>query len=274
MKSILRFKIGRSLCKALIAVVAIFALSVFAGVDLFAQRKPVIGVSGYTEGSTARVGMTYVNSVRAAGGVVFVIPVTTDAAIIDEILDNIDGLVMTGGEDVSPLIFGEQPHLRLGEVVPERDTFDLTLIKRAIERGIPVLGICRGEQSMNIAMGGSLYQDIPTQVKDAVQHRQVAPNYYGSHTIKIVKGSLLNRLLGVEEINVNSFHHQAVKDLAPGFKITARATDGVVEAIESENGKAFGVQFHPEGFVNHGDMRFLPIFEHLVKMASEYRATK
>lgn len=241
---------------------------------LSAQKKPVIGVSCSIDGSTVEAGMTYVVSVRKAGGIPFVIPLTTSGKEIDEYLDRIDGLLMIGGEDVSPLLFGQQPSKSLGEVVPDRDIYDLALIRKAVKRGIPVLGICRGIQCLNIAMGGDLIQDIPSEVQDAIQHRQNAPRSYGSHTITITKGSLMANLLGVDEIAVNSFHHQACGKVAPGYKVTARASDGVIEAIESADGKSFGVQFHPEGFVYSGKKEFLPIFQHLVKLAGEYAASR
>lgn len=249
-------------------------LMLLVPLGLSAQKKPVIGVSCSIDGSTVEAGMTYVVSVRKAGGIPFVIPLTTSGKEIDEYLDRIDGLLMIGGEDVSPLLFGQQPSKSLGEVVPDRDIYDLALIRKAVKRGIPVLGICRGIQCLNIAMGGDLIQDIPSEVQDAIQHRQNAPRSYGSHTIKITKGSLMANLLGVDEIAVNSFHHQACGKVAPGYKVTARASDGVIEAIESADGKSFGVQFHPEGFVYSGKKEFLPIFQHLVKLAGEYAASR
>ena len=249
-------------------------LMLLVPLGLSAQKKPVIGVSCSIDGSTIEAGMTYVVSVRKAGGIPFVIPLTTSGKEIDEYLDRIDGLLMIGGEDVSPLLFGQQPSKSLGEVVPDRDIYDLALIRKAVKRGIPILGICRGIQCLNIAMGGDLIQDIPSEVQDAIQHRQNAPRSYGSHTIKITKGSLMANLLGVDEIAVNSFHHQACGKVAPGYKVTARASDGVIEAIESADGKSFGVQFHPEGFVYSGKKEFLPIFQHLVKLAGEYAASR
>lgn len=229
------------------------------------RKKPVIGISSYVEGATAKLGMTYVESVRLAGGLPFIIPLTVDTAQIADIVANIDGLVLTGGEDVSPFLFGEEPHKNLGTVVPDRDIFDIELCRAAIKAGKPVLAICRGEQVLNVALGGSLYQDIPTQVEGAVQHSQKAPRDYGSHTIRIAENSLLYKLLGVNEIKVNSFHHQGVKDLGKDLKVTATAPDGVIEAIEIEGAPVLGVQFHPEGFVYAGNLTFLPIFEWVVK---------
>ena len=157
--------------KKLIFAAAVLMLLIPLG--LSAQKKPVIGISCSIDGSTVEVGMTYVVSVRKAGGVPFVIPLTTSEKEIDEYLDRIDGLLMTGGEDVSSLLFNQEPSLYQGEVVPNRDKYDLTIIRRAIKRGIPVFGICRGEQCLNIAMGGDLIQDIPSTVPDAIQHRQL-----------------------------------------------------------------------------------------------------
>lgn len=253
---------------------AIAVVMLLVPLGLSAQKKPVIGVSCSIDGSTVEAGMTYVVSVRKAGGIPFIIPLTTSEKEIDEYLDRIDGLLMIGGEDVSPLLFGQQPSRNLGEVVPDRDIYDLTLIRKAVKRGLPVFGICRGIQCLNIAMGGDMIQDIPSEVPNAIQHRQNAPRSYGSHTIKITKGSLIAKLLGVEEIAVNSFHHQACGKVAPGYKVTARASDGVIEAIESADGKSYGVQFHPEGFVYSGKNEVLPLFQHLVKLAREYSASK
>lgn len=238
------------------------------------QKKPVIGISCSIDGTTVEVGMTYIKSVRKAGGIPFIIPITTNEKEIDEYLDRIDGLLMTGGEDVSPLLFGQEPSRFLGEVVPDRDFYDLVLIRKAVKRKIPVFGICRGIQCLNIAMGGDLIQDIPSEVENAIQHRQNGPRSYGSHTINIVKGSLVAKLLKTESIAVNSFHHQACGKIAKGFKVTAKAPDGIIEAIESEDGRSYGVQFHPEGFVYSGNNTFLPLFQHLVKLAAEYAENK
>ena len=254
--------------------IAAAVLMLLVPLGMCAQKKPVIGVSCSIDGTTVEVGMTYIKSVRKAGGIPFVIPITTSEKEIDEYLDQIDGLLMTGGEDVSPLLFGQEPSRFLGEVVPDRDIYDLTLIRKAVKRGIPVFGICRGIQCINIAMGGDLIQDIPSEVENAIQHRQNGPRSYGSHTIAIEKGSLVAKLLGTESIAVNSFHHQACGKLAPGYKVTAKAPDGIIEAIESKDGKSFGVQFHPEGFVYSGNNTFLPLFQHLVKLAREYAAAK
>ena len=251
-----------------------------AASGLFA-KTPVIGVSGYTASGSCRVGMTYVNSIRMAGGVPLVIPVTSDDAQIEAILSAIDGLVMTGGEDFDPLKwYGEEPVRGLGEVVPARDEFDVKLVRAAVAKGIPVLGICRGEQLLAVAFGGSLWQDIPSQVKDSyVKHNQGSTaSAFGTHAISIEKGSLLSRVLdGRTSAVVNSFHHQAIKAVPQGLSVVATAADGIVEAVERSGRLApeygdggamiLGVQFHPEAITSGGNTEFLPIFQKLVQEA-------
>ncbi|MFA6770376.1 MAG: gamma-glutamyl-gamma-aminobutyrate hydrolase family protein, partial [Bacteroidales bacterium] len=254
-----------------------FTLSLLLALSLFAQgsSKPVIGISsGWGEGSSTSAPLTYVESVIRAGGVPLVLPINHDPELLAAMLDRIDAVIMTGGEDIDPLKwYGEQPVNAMGSIVPERDAFDIALIRMAVERNMPLLGICRGHQLLNVAFGGTLYQDIPSQVKGSrVKHNQRAPRYYGTHSINIEKGSLLNLQTGLEQVAVNSYHHQAVKDLAPGFKATAYSEDGVIEAIEKEgSSRISGVQFHPEGFTASNINTFLGIFKHLVKEADAYR---
>lgn len=244
-------------------------------------KIPVIGISAFSENGRCQVNMTYVNSVRMAGGAPLVIPVTSDDAQIEAVLSAIDALVMTGGEDFDPLKwFGEEPIRALGEVVPERDEYDVKLVRAAVAKGIPVLGICRGEQLLAVAFGGSLWQDIPSQVKESyVKHRQgPTTGTIGTHTILIEKGSLLANILGKESAVVNTFHHQAIKDVPQGFRVIARSADGIIEAVERNGrlapgfadggGWILGVQFHPEVITNSGNPEFLPIFQKLVEVAA------
>jgi putative glutamine amidotransferase len=257
--------------KKLLSIAALLLVS--AAIFAQAGKRPVIGISStWGEGTSTSAPLTYVESVIRAGGVPLVLPITLDPAIMAQMLDRVDGLIMTGGEDIDPLKwFGEEPVPGMGEIVPVRDSFDIALIRMAVGRGLPLLGICRGHQLLNVAFGGTLYQDIPSQVKgSSVKHSQKAPRYYGTHTINIEKGSLLNKQIGLEKVAVNSYHHQAVKDVAPGFKVTARSVDGIVEAMEKIGStKVFSVQFHPEGFTASNIDTFLGIFQHLVKEAGK-----
>ena len=259
----------------------LLALVLLGAVLGLSAKTPVIGISAYSEDGRCQVNMTYINSVRMAGGVPLVIPVTSDDAQLAAIIATIDGLLMTGGEDFDPLKwFGEEPVRGLGEVVPARDEYDVKLVRAAVAAGIPVLGICRGEQLLAVAFGGSLWQDIPSQVKDSyVKHRQSpTTGTIGTHSITIEKGSILARTLGKEKAVVNTFHHQAIKDVPKGFRVVARAADGIIEGVERsgklpdfKDGGAMilGVQFHPEIITNGGNPEFLPLFQKLVEEAGK-----
>lgn len=187
-----------------------------------------------------------IRSVAEAGAVPVLIPYTRDDDKLAAAIDVVKGVVLPGGADVDPHLYGEQPLPGLGNVDPDWDALDVTAARIALKRNIPVLGICRGMQVLNVAAGGTLWQDIPSQVEGALQHVQKAPRWAASHHITVDEDSIVGRLLGTR-LRVNSFHHQGVKQVAPGFAVTAKADDGIVEAIESEQHPfALGVQWHPE----------------------------
>lgn len=190
----------------------------------------------------------YTEAIVAGGGIPILLPVSTQREISEAYLDIIHGLVIPGSaSDIDPLYYAETPMLRLGPGNPERADFELALTRKALEKGIATLGICGGMQVLNVACGGSLYQDIPSQLPEAMKHQQVAPGWFASHGLHIEKGSRLHDIIGTEYYRVNSFHHQAVKVVAEGFRVTARADDGIIEGIESSgNGFVIGVQWHPE----------------------------
>jgi len=240
------------------------------------QKLPLIGISGaHASNGATQVNSAYIESVLRAGGVPVVLPINDNLEVLKKMIASIDALIMTGGEDVDPLKnYDEEPIPGLGEINPERDAFDIALIKFALERGIPLLGICRGHQIMNVACGGTLYQDIPSQFRTSnlLKHRQQAPYWYGTHRVELDQNSVLARILGKTTVITNTFHHQAVKDIAPGFIVTGRTSDGVIEAMEMKgNPCVFSVQFHPEGSVARGSDEFLPIFTYLVELAVNRR---
>lgn len=242
-----------------------------------AEQSPLIGVSaGRTQVGSSIVQSTYINAIVKAGGRPVIIPVITDISVLRNIVKDLDGLVLTGGEDVDPLYYGETAIPDMNEIDSIRDIYDLVLLKLATDRNIPVLGICRGEQIINVAFGGTLYQDIPTQVEDkSIKHKQSEPREKGTHNISIINDSQLHKILGVSGALTNTFHHQAVKATAPNFRTVASATDGIVEAIEAyPNRPIMGVQWHPEGHVAGGDTTMLKLFSFIVSESSKFRKAK
>jgi len=238
-------------------------------------RKVKIGVSGsfmIDEGGMfpgyrrAYVNDDYIQSVVMAGGVPYIIPVVYDDDVMREQLENVDALILSGGHDINPLEWGEEPSQKLGGILPLRDTFDFKLLKIAMEMKKPILGICRGEHIINVANGGSLYQDLSFIDGCYIKHNQEHLSNIPTHHVNVEKDSKLENIIG-ESTLINSFHHLAVKDVAPGFKVCARAKDGVVEAIEKE-GEEFiiGVQWHPE-MMTKDCPEMLKIFKALVEEA-------
>lgn len=224
--------------------------------------RAIIGISSNLKEDLLSVPMSNVRAITQFGGVPIVLPNLVGDGI-EEIAGAIDGLLLTGGGDIDPTLFGEEPLPGLGNIVPERDQFELALIQKMLELNKPILGICRGAQIMSIAMGGDMYQDIYSQ-KDAplLQHDQQAPNWHGSHFVQVTEGSLLRKIVGVDKIKVNSYHHQALRNMPEGFIVSGVASDGVIESFESTN-HAFvmGVQWHPESLIAKGDASSFAIFE-------------
>ena len=237
------------------------------------MKKPTIGIStsiivdnggmfpGYHR---SYVNRDYVNSVIAAGGVPIMIPMTEDKEVVEQTLSLCDGLILSGGHDVYPLNYGQEPHKSLGEVFPERDEFDYLLYNLAKEMDIPILGICRGTQIIATAEGGTLYQDL-SLIDGALKHSQGHSPAMPSHHITINKDSKLYGIIGEERIAVNSHHHQTVNNPGDDMVITATADDGVVEAIEHKTAKFIvAVQWHPE-MMHASDDKMLAIFQEIVK---------
>lgn len=188
----------------------------------------------------------YVSAIHAAGGMPLLLPCVEDADV-DAVVGMIDGLLIPGGGDIDPEWFGEEPDVENGPVDPVADRYEIALCRAVLAASKPVFGICRGNQVLNVAAGGDLFQDVRAQTESRLQHRQNAPGWHGSHRVRIHKGSMLERIVRVPEFRVNSFHHQAVRRVAPGFRVAATALDGLVEAIEATaDNFALGVQWHPE----------------------------
>lgn len=216
------------------------------------MAKPLIGITasqflttgGIMAGTKRQfVSDAYIQAVLCAGGVPVLLPIIAEQAAIAEQIAAVDGLLLSGGGDIQPQLFGEEPKRELGTVLPERDMHELELVKLALASGKPVLGICRGCQLLNVALGGSIDQHL---AEAAVQHDQQSPGDYAGHTVILENDSRLAGLWG-DTVMTNSFHHQAIKVAAPGLWITARAKDGVIEAVEHEAAPfAVGVQWHPE----------------------------
>lgn len=242
---------------------------------------PLIGVTGSIEGDEKMIYIKrcYMNAIIAAGGVPVMLSPDPDDAMMDAMMEKLDGLFLTGGNDMAPEMFGDAPIPQLGEVNPVRDLSEIALTKKAVQMKMPILGICRGIQSLNVAMGGTLWQDLPSQYRTQdgqppMAHRQNRCDFYTSHSVLAELDTLLYKLVGRKEFWVNSFHHQAVRTAAPDMKITARASDGVIEAIELPNHPfCLGVQWHPERYYDR-DETAMVLFSGFVEAAKAFQAKK
>ena len=246
--------------------------------------KPLIGISptpenkSFDHGDFRRYALadTYTRSILAAGGIPVILP--AHAELVDDLLDTLDGIVFSGGSDINSSYWNEEPHPEAYGFDAERDDFELQAIPKVVARDMPMLGICRGIQSVNVALGGSIVQDIPDQLPDTLQHRQHQDGKKRdavSHAVSIQEGdNLLYRIHGDTTMETNSFHHQAIKDLGQGLEVIATAEDGVIEAVWNPS-MTFGlaVQWHPEMLAaDRPDQAAL--FEALVQAAAQYKAAK
>ena len=243
--------------------------------DVLGYKAPVIGISGNFREGDCTLAQGYYMSVLEAGGTPVVIPSYDNEKALVSLLDTLDGLVLSGGADIDPDYLGEEP-LDCISINPRRDAQELMLVRLAVERQIPVLGICRGIQMLTAALGGKLYQDIKTQHgRPSIEHSQTIARGLPSHDVKIEKDSLLHSLMGTETLAVNSFHHQAVKEVPQGFRVTAMSADGIIEGMESSTFRPIlGVQWHPECFILEGDRIMMPIFNWLTEQAILFKRAK
>jgi putative glutamine amidotransferase len=208
----------------------------------------IIAISATADNAKVRLSLNYVRSLEGAGLIPLAVPPLTNPAQAAEILDAAGGLLLTGGEDVDPKLYGAPSHPRLGAINPTRDATELALFNAARERQLPVLAICRGIQLVNVACGGTLYQDLPSERPSNVQHDQPNDRSARTHDVTITAGSRLATATGAMTMAVNSYHHQAVARLGAGLRVTATATDGIVEGVESTDPDwwILSVQWHPE----------------------------
>jgi putative glutamine amidotransferase len=252
-----------------------------AGERAHGERRPLIGVTGFVQpydniatGMLPTIGARSadVYAVQAAGGIAVVLPPTDNPEAIARFLDTLDGFLFTGGRDVDPAHYGESALNDTVVVSPERDAFELPLIRAAVDRDMPVLAICRGCQVLGVALGGSLWQDVPTQMSDPQVHWQMAPRDHVTHSVTVKPETLLHRILNVGDaldLEVNTFHHQAIKSVPAALIPTAYAPDGCVEGVEAPSKRfVVGVQWHPE-FLAPGFAVHRRLFDALVSAASK-----
>lgn len=218
--------------------------------------------------------INYLNSVIRSGGMPLMLPCVMEPEAVTAVLQVADGVLFSGGGDILSLAYGEEPHEQSKYQDSKRDAAEIALARQALAMKLPIFGICRGQQLLNVALGGTLYQDISTQVPDAIKHVSEGLDVLLQHTITIEEDSLLARVFGTTTMAVNSWHHQAVKTLGNGLRISARAHDGVVEALESTDGTPLlTLQCHPEECTGAYPV-FQRVFDWLVTEARAYRERK
>lgn len=236
-----------------------------------ADHRPMIGLTGNCADIDVTIRNYYHKQIVATGGVPVIIPPVADKDVIINTLERLDAIILTGGADYNPLWAGEEPSAKLHHINAQRDLPELLITRLAYNRNIPMLGICRGIQTLAMALDGKVIQDISETIPNTIKHSQDADTCEPTHSVSVAEGSMLHDVYGKDKLYVNSFHHQAVSDCGPKFIVTAKANDGVVEAIESsEYRKIMGVQWHPECMGDDGQ----PLFKWLVDAAAEHNKAK
>ena len=221
----------------------------------------------------AYLNIAYIRAVQEAGGIPLLLPPHLSAPVQAALWERLNGLVLTGGGDIEPARFGQARHRKTEEVAPARDALELDLTRRAVDNDVPLFAICRGLQVLNVALGGTLIQDVSSERPGSLLHSQREPRHQPTHAVKVMgEGTRLGRVLGSLEVNVNSMHHQAIDRLGAGLREVAWAPDGVIEGIEMPGDERFvlGVQWHPEELVGH-DQAARNLFTALVDAARARR---
>lgn len=234
--------------------------------------KPIIGITTF-EGSTKgfhTINNSYMNAVFAAGGIPVNIPTIKDEGDYDSYLNILDGIIFSGGNDISPLCYNENPLKQVNHISSVRDKYEIELFNKAYEKKLPILGICRGLQIANVALGGSLYQDIHAQLSDVFGHQPTGvENDEFHHSVTVKHDTILHNIFQSEKIFVNSNHHQSIKKVGDNLIVSAIAEDSIIEAIEADDERfLLGLQFHPEGMIKKHPL-FLNIFKALIQAAKQ-----
>ncbi len=240
------------------------------------MKKPIIGITsayekeeGLKNYHRSTVSVDYSKAVVAAGGIPVIIPTLDNEEVIDEQLNLIDGLILSGGSDLNPIYFGEDFKDKMGVISPERDKSEMIILEKFMKTDKPVLGICRGHQILNVFYGGTLYQDLSYYKGDVLKHRQDLHPELEVHKVKIKEGSMLHSLYG-DSVMTNSFHHQSLNKIGNGFKVVAETADGIVEAIEKDGDRfCMGIQWHPEMMVARGNKNMEKIFKLFIDKTQE-----
>lgn len=234
------------------------------------KNLPLIGLTAQWDhaGKYYRMLPGYVECIRSAGGLPVILPMCSESEKIDRMAEICDGILFTGGPDIDPSLYGSVDETGTVDVCPARDTFELSLMHAACERDLPVFCICRGIQILNVALGGTIYEDLPQQNPSNVVHRQRPPFSKPAHSVSLTPGSSLRCLLRRDTIEVNSNHHQAIRRLAGTLTVTASAADGVIEAVELPSASfCWGVQWHPE-LLAPDDAYAAALFENFIAACS------
>ncbi len=236
-------------------------------------KEDVDSVAERPLGRFVRADLDYVEGVAAAGGVPVVLPPVGGRRTAEAVIRGLDGLLLSGGSDLDPGYYGEKPAPELGPTIPERDAFEMPLLALALRHKLPIFGICRGMQLLNVALGGTLYQDLPSQWgRGVLKHRQETPKWQPTHEVEVLGGAYLGEIMDRDVIKVNSYHHQGIKDLAGGLVVSARSADGVAEAVEAGDLSErwlVGVQWHAEA-MRGADPRQGALFEAHVSAAERH----
>lgn len=232
--------------------------------------KPIIAILGpIDDDKGVNLLITYSKAIENAGGVPIVLPYTENEETLDSYVEMADGILFSGGCDVEPKRFGEETKESCGVIQKNRDALEFAVFKRAFEKKKPIMGICRGAQVINVALGGSLYQDIPTEIPSDIPHRQSQPRTEPSHEVKILSDTPLMELIGKERMTANSFHHQAIKALGDGLEVMALADDGIIEAVyHTGDSYVIAYQWHPERLYTIDEDNMI-LFTDFIKAATE-----